>query len=362
MLNANPAFLPPQTLSLAIAAGLFSEIVYVMPTTQKISEFSLVDFQKRSVTYGFFTESEAAALTLQNGVIGGTLRGIPFRCVHPDALPKISAPTILHVDLGYFNDMFVNEVKTPSYGLLHNLMTSVRNQEYPVLAATLSYSNQEAGFSLDSRFMISNIAEVLRNPALLSGNTPPSWTLRADALYASTMFSKSKAEELTERAAKESPDDPAALHALALLLFRRNQPDQAFVVLDRAVALDKGYALEYSELAERGKELGQWAKSIELLQKATECFPENDFVKIRLVDALIQRGRVKEARPILSELLKRPWSDTYHKGVPELLNGMSEAVKDDSIVPLTDEPLKQGTFTPSLQMPPSHMGIRPNKK
>ena len=357
LLNADTAFLPPQTVSVAINADLFSEIVYVMPSAGKVEDVSLQNFQKRTLAYGFLTEKEAAALTLKNGVISGTVRGIPFRCVHPTALPKITKPVVLHIDLGYFKDMYVNEVKTPVYGLIYEFGTSVRDRGYAVLAATLSYSNQEAGFSLDSRFMISNLADILRNPALLGGKTPPSWELRADALYASTMFSESKAEELTELAARGTPADPAALHALALLQFRRNLPDQAFATLDRAVALDKGYALEYSELAARGEELGQWSKAIELLIKATQAFPENDIVKVRLADTLIKRGRVKEARPIIDQLRIRPWSATYHQGMPEMLKEMAEAARDDSIIPLADEPPAAAPAPQRRQLPPSHMGM-----
>lgn len=361
LLNANPAFLPPQTLSVAIAADLFSEIVYVMPTTGKIEDFPVQNIRKRMIAHGFMTEKEAAALILKDGVISGTLRGLPFRCVHPDALPAIDRPVVLHVDLGYFKDLYVNEVRTPVYGLIYQFATTVRDRGYTVLAVTLSYSNQEAGFSLESRFMISNLADVLRRPTLLEGNTPPSWELRSSALYASTMFAESRANELIEQAAKTSPEDPAALHALALLQFRQNQPDQAFVTLDRAVALDRGYALEYSELAARGLELGQWTKAIELLRKSAEHFPENDIVRIRLADTLIQRGRVKEARPVLADLMKRHWSPIYHPGVSDLLKEMMEATRDDSVVPLADEPLGSSPAAPRFQMPASHMGVPPGQ-
>lgn len=361
LLNSNTSFLPPQTLSIAIYAGLFSKIVYVMPTVVDQEKLSLPNFQKRMLAYGFMTEDEAMALVIEKGVISGTVRNIPFLCVHPNALPEITTPAIIHIDLSYFKDLYINEIKTPVYELIYQLATSIRLRNYSVLAATLSYSNQEAGLALDSRFMLSSVADILRNPTLLEGSTPPVWQTRANALYASAMFSEDKAQELTEVAANEAPDDPAALYALAMLQFRRGQADQAFATLERTVAIDGGYAAEYSELATRGAELGQWKKVIELLYLAVKNLPDNDMVKVRLADMLIQRGRVKEARPIINQLMKLQWSTHYHKWMPDRIKEMATAVADDTIVPLPDEPPMTSPENYPRQMPPSHMGTPPRR-
>jgi len=324
---ADPVFFPPNTVSAAIEGRLISELVYVYPTSRPVAEFSLPDFQRRALGAGFLTEAEALALTLQDGVISGTVRGIPFRCVHPEALPKIDAPVLVHIDLGYFESLYANDIKTPVYGLIYDLSKALRAAAYPVLAVSLSYSNQETGFSLDSRFIISDLAELLRHPEWLTQEVPASWTLRSQALFASTMFAESTSLELTAEAAQINPDDPAALYHQALVLFRQEQPDEAFVLLDQAVALDAGYALAYIDLAETGLESGQWEKALELLGKAAQHFPDDPFIRMRQADILIRHDRGQEALPLLRDLRQLPWSPVHYYGIPGYLKEMQAAAE-----------------------------------
>lgn len=334
MAASDTLLLPPQTVSAAIAAGFFSEIVFVLPTRGKPENLSLDDFRNRALRAGFLAPPEAEKLVLKAGVISGTLHGLPFRVAHPEALPKIAGPVIIHIDLGYFRELYVNEIKTPVYRLIYDLVTSLRTAAYPALAVTLTYSNQEIGFSLDSRFMISNLADILRQPKLLDGGTPPSWELRASALYLSAMFSEDQAEQQIVKASIASPNDPSALYALALVQFRNNQPQLGFETLERTVALDRGYVIEYLDLAVQGEKLGQWDKSIELLGRVAQLAPDNALNQIRLASTLIQRGRNKEARPLLDRLARLQWSPLYHRDVPALLEEMRHSAKDDSIVPI----------------------------
>lgn len=362
MLTANPTILPPETVSAAIDNGIFSELVIVLPNIKKPEEVNLADLRKRMISAGFLSEVEATGLTLKDGVVSGAVRGLPLRIAHPEHLPKIAAPIILHVDLGYFKDMYVNEVKTPAYDLLHQLATSLKDAAYPTLASTLSFSNQEVGFSLESRFMIRDLAEILRQPQLLDGNTPASWSLRAQALYATAMFDESRARELIAQAVKATPSDAHAHYALALDLFEQRRAAEGFAALDRAVTLDHGYGLEYLTLAERGKELGQTEKSIDLLQKATQVMPNNPFIRRELAHQLIQTGRVKEARPLIAELRRLNWSESFYPDVPPLLKKMAEAASVDvvlpKVAPLPTTDSSQRPARPASGMPGfNHMGM-----
>ncbi|WP_305046015.1 tetratricopeptide repeat protein [Geoalkalibacter sp.] len=321
----DPAFLPPQALSAAIAAGLFSEIVFVYPGTQEKDAFSLEDFQRRALAAGFLNEEETRALSLHDGVIGGRVRGLPLRCVHPEALPSLDKPVILHIDLGYFKDLYQNEIRTPVYDLLHQTATAIRDAGFPALAVTLSFSNAEVGFSLESRFMISDLAELLRRPAALEGGTPRSWTYRAAALFAGAMFMEGRFRELTEEAAQAGPADAAAQYALSLVRFQQGRDEEGFALLDRAVALDRGFALDYLELAEVGAEQGRWDKVLELIEKAAALDPRNPFPRLRQADALIQGGRGNEALPLLDALRRLPWSPRHHPDILRLLEEMMQA-------------------------------------
>lgn len=361
LLRSDPAVLPPETVSVAIDHGLFAEIVVVLPNNKPPEEVDLARFSKRALLAGFLTEAEASGLSLNDGTISGTVRGIPLRIAHPDKLPKIEQPVVLHVDLGFFKDSYINEVKSPSYNLLQQLATSLKDAGYNTLATTLSFSNQEVGFSLESRFLIRDLAELLRQPQLLDGGTPASWTLRSGALYAASMFAESKARELTMQAVQENPEDAAAHYALAMDLFEQKMPDQAFASLDRAVALDRGYALEYIALAERGFEIRQSDKAIELLAKAAQILPENPFIRLQLANQLIRASRVKEARPIIAELLELKWSEVIYPETVPLLKRMQEAAAIDVIVPLpATEPRIEEALPnkPAGRMPGfNHMGM-----
>lgn len=361
LLSNEPVALPPETLSAALDNDLFSEVVLVIPGQEKPEDFNLEKTRRRFQQAGFLSADESTQLTLSDGVIRGTVRKVPLLIVHPDRLPKLDKPIILHIDLSYFKEMYVNEVKTPSYDLLLQLATKVRAAAYPALATTLSFSNQEVGFSLESRFLIRDLSTVLRKPELLDGNPPPSWELRAKALYATTMFAESEARELTLQAANKNPDDAAALYSLALDMFKQGQAEAGFATLDQAVALDQGYGLEYLELAQQGLSMGKTGKSIELLGKAANALPDNPFVRIELANQLIQASRVKEARPLIAELIKLDWSKTFHPQVPQYLEQMKEAAAVDVIPPKNPEtprPAEPPVRKPSGGMPGfNHMGM-----
>lgn len=362
-LTNDPAILPTEAISAAIDNGLISELVLVLPSQKKAEEIDLENFRQRALANGFLTDAEAGGLTLLNGVISGAARGLPIRIVHPDHLPKIEKPTLLHIDLAFFKGMYINEIKTPSYELLHQLATNVSAANYATIGTTLSFSNQEGGIALESRFLIRDLAAVLRKPELLTGATPASWALRSSALYHATMFAQDKARDLNFQAAKESPEDAAALHRLALDLFEQGLSNQGFTALDQAVELDPGYGLEYLYLAEQGFKMGKKQKSIELIAKAAKTFPSNPFIRQEMSNQLIQSGRVKEARPLITELRALTWSKEFYPEVPKLLEEMADAAAIDSLLPPTPDPISSPTES-APQMPAgekmpkfNHMGM-----
>lgn len=331
--NSDPAFLSQETVSAAINAGIFSEIVFILANRLPPEKVSLEAFKKSALSAGLLTPAEGNGLTLSGGVISGTIRGVPFRIVHPSRLPKIDRPVILHMDLGFFKEMYVNEIRTPAYDLLYQVADRVREAGFAVIATTLSFSNQEDGISLESRFLIRDLADILRKPTLLDGDAPASWKHRAQTLYFKAMFSEDLARESTFKATQVAPNDPATLYAYALDLFKNGYSNQGFVALDRAVELDKGYGQEYLYLAEQGVSMGQRDKVIELLQKAAKVFPNDPFIRLELSAQLTEAGRVQEARPLIAELRTLEWSKTFHPQIPDALKQLAEIAAIDSIAP-----------------------------
>ena len=119
MYRSEPLILPTQTVSAAIDANLFSEIIWVFPSTATPDQMQYDLFRKQVTEAGFLTKEEGDALNLNGGIYTGTVRGVPFRAAHPSVLPDINKPMILHVDLGYFKGLYQGEVKTRIYDILH---------------------------------------------------------------------------------------------------------------------------------------------------------------------------------------------------------------------------------------------------
>jgi len=212
---ADALLVSPQTVSAAIASGMIAELVVVLPSLDD-KPISLEKFSKRAQDAGFISAEDASRLILKEGVIIGSTRGIPLKVCYLNALPPIERPLLMHVDLSYFKESYLNDVKTPIYDLVHEFAVAVKQAAYQPTAVTLSFSNQEVDISLSSRFVIRDLATLIKNPGYLDGGTPASWSLRASALYASLMFDEERSRLLTEQAVAATPDDAAALFDLAL--------------------------------------------------------------------------------------------------------------------------------------------------
>jgi hypothetical protein len=326
MYRSEPVVLPTQTLSAAIDADLFSEIIWVFPSTAEPAQMQFDLFRKQVTEAGFLTEAEGDALNLSGGIYTGTVRGVPFRAAHPTVLPEMNKPIILHIDLGYFKGLYQGEVKTRIYDLLHNTALALNETDWQPMLTTLSYSTFEGTFSLDVRFLITNFAEMLHDPTLLDGTMPQNWALRSEALYAVNFFLEGKVQEYYEQAANEFPDDAASQYDLYRhMFFEQRKTEEALAVLDKAVALDRGYAAAYLELAQLADKDGNLAAALELLTKAAPVVPENPMVNLYRAQFLIRSGQKDQALPLIDELEKLTWSKHYHPDVPKLLEEMRNA-------------------------------------
>jgi hypothetical protein len=324
--RSDPLILPTQSVSAAISAGLFSEIIWVFPSTAPVDQMQVDLFRKQVTKADFLTQAEANALTLQDGIFSGTVRGLPFRAVHPEALPEIGKPIVLHVDLGYFKGLYQGEVKTRIYDVLQNTALALNETGWAPELTTLSYSTMEGAFSLDVRFLITNFAEMLRDPTLLDGTMPQNWALRSEALYANNFFLEGKVQKYYEQAAKEYPNDASAQYDLYKhMFFEQHKVDDALACLDKAVTLDRGYVAAYLELAEIAKDDGNLTVALELLSKAAPLVPENAMINLYRAQFMILNGKKDQAVPIIKELKRLQWSSLYHGEIRQLLNEMMNA-------------------------------------
>ena len=324
--RADPALVPTETVSAALLGGLVKEIVWVFPTSSPVEQLSLDTFRRQLTDAAFLTEPEVQGLTLASGVFHGTVRGVPFRAVHPGALPKIDGPFVVHLDLGYYRGLYQGEVKTPLYDLLHQSCRTLQGAGWRPQAVTLSFSTIEGANSHDVRFLLSNLADILRDPALLD-SMPPGWAKRGEALYAANFFLDSKVREIYRQNAAEYRGDATAQYDEYKSLFSQRQVSEALIHLDKAVSLDPGYAAAYLELAQIAEQDGNLAAALNLLEKAGKVFPENPFIDLYRARYLVALGRVDEAAPLILRLERLPWSKRLHAEIPAAIADLADAAK-----------------------------------
>ncbi len=312
---AEPLILPVQTVDAALDAGMFSKLYWIFPSKVSPEQLDLARFRKQMEEQGILSGDELASLNLNAGHFTAQVRGIPFEAVHYQQLSDISEPLVLHIDMSFFRGLYDNEIKSPLYGLLRDTVDSLRGLNWQPLITSLSYSTLEGATSLDVRFMINNLAEMIRNPALLETDMPKAWQVRSEALYAGDMYSESKKIELSQQIAQLAPQSAAAHYDRFQALFLSKKIAPAMQALHQAVKLDPGYGAAYIQLAQMAVEDRNIDTALELLERAEPLFPENPFIPLQKAHLLTLSNQPEAAKEHLARL-PQTWSPLYHQKVP----------------------------------------------
>jgi len=326
---ANPALLPPMTLHAALELGLFSSVYWVVPVESSLDTFSLDIFKDQMLQLGALSDDEARTLTLRDGIISGTVRGVSFHALHPDAALSLDGPAVLHVDLSYLAPLYHGEIKTPLYPLIYRTLQHLRDQNLNVIASTFSYSQLFGQVPLGSRFLGRTLAQIFATPDMLAKNVPPQWQERADALYLPELFQSDKARTILLQRVSEQPDDPSLHYALYTLSRKvKSAQSEALAHLDNAVKLDASYALEYQKLAPQAEERGRPDEALRMLRLAHDAAPENPYYTLELARGLMTAGLQSEAYSLVQGLQKLDWSPYFYPDMPTFLANL--ALRSDS--------------------------------
>ena len=137
---------------------------------------------------------------------------------------------------------------------------------------------------------------------------PAYWDARARALYLENFFKKEEVRTIYEEMEKKAPNDPSVKYALYQILRQFKEGDRALNYLAQAVKLDRVYALEYLTLADLAQEQNLPAQVQRMLMLASEAFPDNVFMQLRLAGFLKTSGHAEMAEKLLIKLRKQPWS------------------------------------------------------
>lgn len=311
--NPDPLLLPMMSLNVALEAGWFSQVIWIFPTKQLPEQLNLATFQQQLVDAQIASPDEAASFTLKQGSFSGIIRGRPFTAAPAEALPPLEQSALLHIDADYFKPIYNGEIKTPLYPLMIHLLNKIKERDWKVAAATVSLSNQQFdGLPLHTRFLGKDLALVLQDPHMLQETFPQQWERRSNALYLENFMQKDEIRRVYLEMEKEDPGDPAVKFGLYHISRQLNKTEEALEYLREAVQLDKIYAREYLALSELAMEKNRPGKAVEMLQLARSAQPENPFILLQIVRALLNTGQHESAKALKSELTTLMWSKNYY--------------------------------------------------
>lgn len=311
--STDPLLLPVMSLSAALDAGWFSQVLWVFPSKQLPEELKLATFQEQLVAAQIASPEEAASFKLHQGNFSGTLRGLPFTAAPAASLPSLEQSALLHIDADYFKPLYKGEIKTPVYPLMIELLEKIKAQGWKVAAATVALSNQ--GFEslpLQTRFLGKDLATILENPAIFDKAFPRQWELRGNALYLENFMQKEEIHKTYLEMEKADPADPDVKFGLYNISRQLNQTDKALAYLKEAVQIDPVYAQEYLSLAQLATEKNLPEKAVEMLLLARKAQPDNPFILTFTIQALLDTGHRHEAETLKKELAGLKWSNFYY--------------------------------------------------
>lgn len=321
--NANPALLPEMTLRAALDAGLFSAVYWVMPTSGEMSGLSVEAFRTQMGQFGAASDAEVRSFTMRDGVISGTIRGVPFHALHPQATIAIRGPAVVHFDLSFLSPLYKGEIKTPIHALIFQSLKHLRSQRVKALSVSFSYSQVDGKVSLGSRFIGDVFDQVFKQPEILDKQLPTAWQLRANALYLRKLIMAQKARDTLLQLKNVNNEDPSIDYALYKVSRELKTERQAALGhLAKAVQGDSVYALEYLILAPVANEKRFHDEALRILRLAHEALPDNPFVTLELARALIANDQSSNAEPFVRKLLELNWSAFFYPDMKKSLQKM----------------------------------------
>lgn len=314
-----PLLRSTMAVSAALEADLFSRVVWVLPTPQEKTALSLEAFRDQLLRWGALTQAETATLALEDGRFTGTIRGIPWEAVPISRFPGTQGPVVVHLDLDFFRPLYRDEIKSPLYALLQEVLLSLRTAELQTLVASISLSQVTGTVPLTTRFLGKDLAAILRNPELLNDELPLHWRRRQDTLYLQNFIEKQRVHDLYLAMVEDSPQDASVHYGLYQSFRERNEGSNALESLALAVELDPVYALEYLDLAQLARQKELPGEVLRMFDLAARSAPDNPFIPLERARFLIGQGEGGEALKLLNQLERLPWSAVFYPTLPQVI-------------------------------------------
>ncbi|AJF05722.1 hypothetical protein [Geoalkalibacter subterraneus] len=325
----DPLFFPSMSVRLALQAGFFRELIWVIPSAHDPDQLDLATLRQQLTEAGILSESEGHSLHAASEGFAGTAGGVPFRIVHPEQLPGLEGLVITHFDLSFFGELYRNEVKTPIHDLGREMLVQVRDKSWETLATTLTAGNRSGRVPLDLRFLVERLRFWLDNPAQLDAPLPAPWREQAQALYLATFLETERVAEKLTKLCEEHPNEAAFHFARYRALRAVKQGNQALAALERSVSLDSVYALEYLPLATTARDAGRLEKALQMQELAEKALPNDPLIRMRRIGLLFELEQIAPLRDLAQDLARLPWSDIYYPETEEQLSRISTLTEND---------------------------------
>lgn len=327
--NPEALLKPSMAVDVALNNEWFKKLIWIFPSRDPELDPDLELLRTEFTKYAIINSLEAATLTLQQKTIHGTIRAADFTASALKWLPEQDAPVIVHIDLSFFQNLYKNEIATPILQTIYGTLQQLKDAELNVLAVTFSYSHMDNRIALDVRFIGEILTTLLAQPEMLETAAPANWQRQANAIYLANFFQKEKVEEIFKAQQKDDAESAWVNFNLYRSSAELKKGSIALDYLAKAVALDPTYAMEYANLSQMAYDKKRPDEALRMLFLASRTFPEDPFIKLRIIQLAQEAGDFKTAKHLLEQLQGLNWSDVYYPDMPNVLSGMSEALPEN---------------------------------
>lgn len=290
----------------AAGLGIVREVVWVAPFQVRLDGDGPETLRAYLAQSGL-SEEESASFRPVDGVYRGLVGGVPVSLCAREGLPAIRDPVLLSIGADYFTAAAAYRGATPLVEI-RRLFAALREARYAVLDAVFAYSVQEGELSPDLRWVGAAVLEVLRDPAIALGETPPErWRVlqrlatlgaRGDEGVEMEMLGMALAE------LEKQPHDPALLLYAAAAAARHGM-SQALSYARQACRVDSGSCAGLGQIGLRFVAAGDVEAGLGFFAAAEALHPGFEYGRLDLGIALMKVGRATEALAVLEKVRER---------------------------------------------------------
>jgi tetratricopeptide (TPR) repeat protein len=281
--------------------GALKELVVLLPSEKPLGADAL-DGIRLSLADEGVSPTDIETFAFDNGVIRGTLGGIPCSLSALPGIPADPRPCTLVIDTHFLLGVYKSEASMPMVELARKLIVTLRSRKIDASFVLLLDAVLRADFPLEH----ADLAMMLREMAVLPNDfnemLPEKWRMRkrADLLY--FFLQTEEASDLYRKWLALEPRDASAPYRLALLAARDLDVDRSLRWMNRAASEDPAFKRGYQELARLFGEKKRPEAAERILWSGLAKFPKDPLLSTSLAgyflgagDAASSKGAGKEA-------------------------------------------------------------------